>query len=313
MLEIRPTRPEDLAGLAGLFADRFGHGLPREDWEWKYRQIPGAARSLVAVEAGSVVAHAGAVAVPARWRHGEARAEGNIWMPVDFAGTTRRRGLRAAMVDLGRTLLDSLPGAGDAPWMFGFPSERHFELGTKAIGYVLMATVEPLAGVIPTVPPGSLADVAIETSDSCGDWAEAVWERCGGLGIRRSAAFLNWRYCARPRRYYRFYRMASGGEEGFAVFAFVPGEARAAEVWLPPAGRWLPSLLAVAADLRAAGFGAWRFWPGPGLASGLREELGLRPTGEVQLVGGRDRRGPGPDPLAARAGFPYAMGDYDMV
>lgn len=320
MLEIRPTRPEDLAGLAALFAERFGHSLPPAEWEWKYRQIPGEARSLVAVADGAVLAHAGALALPARWPSGE----GPLWQLTDFAGTTRRRGLRAALVDLGQSLLADLPREGDAPWIFGFPSERHFRLGERVFDYRPLVEIEPLAGELPSTPT---ALARIETGDSCGTWAEPVWEpawepvweQCGGLGIRRSAAFLNWRYYARPQRYYRFYRMFSEGPdemEGFAVFAFVSEEAWAAEVWLPPAGQWYPSMLAVAADLRAAGFRSWRFWPrspfAGGLDPGLQEALGLRPTGERRFVGCRGLPG-GPDPVAAAAGFPYAMGDYDLV
>lgn len=313
MPEIRPTRPEDLPALSALFADRFGHGLTPEEWQWKYRQIPGEGRSLVAVEAGTVLAHAGALALPSRRPGGEG-GEGPIWQLVDFAGTTRRGGLRAALVDLGRRLLADLPGEGDAPWIYGFPSERHFRLGERVFGYRPLTTIEPLAGEL----PDSVPTARIETGDSCGDWAEAVWERCGGLGVRRSAAFLNWRYYARPQRYYRFYRMFSDGNdagEGLAVFAFVGDEALAAEVWLPTAARseeWYPSLLAVAADLRAAGFRSWRFWPGPGLAPSLAAELGLRPAGERQFVGCRGRS-EGPDPVAAASGFPYSMGDYDLV
>lgn len=305
MLDIRPTQPADLPSLDALFADRFGHGLTPADWTWKYRQIPGAGRSLVAVEGGRVLAHAGALRLPARWKG----LEGGIWQMVDFAGTTRRRGLRAAMVELGGALMDPLPGAGDQPWIFGFPSERHERLGERALHYRPLQPIEPLSGELPA---GS-SDARMETGDSCGDWAEAVWEACGGLGMRRSAAFLNWRYYARPRRYYRFYRLSAGGCEGFAVFSFVAEEAWAAEVWLPPEGRWYPSLVAVAADLRAAGLRRWRFWPGPGLDPRLVGPLGLRPTGELQLIGSRGRLHSGVDHVAAAAGFPYAMGDYDLV
>jgi hypothetical protein len=304
MPEIRPTRPEDLPALSALFADRFGHGLTPEEWRWKYRQIPGEGRSLVAVEEGAILAHAGALALPARWPGGE----GRIWQLVDFAGTTRRRGLRAALVDLGKELLADLPGAGDAPWIYGFPSERHFRLGEKVFGYRPLTTVEPLAGELPDFASTDLISTArVEIGDSCGDWAETIWERCGGLGVRRSAAFLNWRYYARPQRYYRFYRMFSGAAEAFAVFAFVGGEALAAELWLP-AEEWYPSMLAVAADLRAAGFRSWRFWPG--LDPALAARLGLRSTGESQFIGCRGRQS---DPVLAAAGFPYSMGDYDLV
>jgi hypothetical protein len=300
LLEIRPTRPEDLPALGSLFEDRFGHGLAAAEHAWKYRRIPGEGRSLVAVEDGAVLAHAGALALPARWPGGE----GPIWQLVDFAGTTRRRGLRAALVDLGRTLLADLPRPGDAPWIYGFPSERHFRLGERVFGYRPLTEIEALAGALPGAPaPGTQLGIG----DSCLEWgaeAEAAWACCGGFGVRRSAAFLNWRYWARPQRYYRFYRMLSGDQQGFAVFAFLGEEAWAAEVWLPPAGRWYAPMLDVAADLRAAGFRAWRFWPGPGLRPDLAGELGLRPSGDRRFIGSRGQPVPG---------FPCSMGDYDLV
>jgi hypothetical protein len=252
-------------------------------------------------DGGEILAHAGALCLPAHLRGGGA----GLWQLVDFAGTPRRRGLRPALVELGRRLLADLPRPADAPWIFGFPSERHFRLGERVFGYRPLAVVEEVGGPLPGEP--APAGVQIETGDSCGPWAEAVWEACGVLGVRRSAAFLNWRYYARPQRYYRFYRMSSGAAEGLAVFAFVGEEAWAAELWLPPGGEWYPSLLAVGADLRSAGLRSWRFWPAGPLAA-----LDLSPTGERRFIGCRGRPG-GEDPAAAAAGFHYAMGDYDLV
>jgi hypothetical protein len=295
---LRPTLPEDVPALAAFFADRFGHPWAPEEWAWKYRALPGESRSLVAVDAsGDLLAHAGALRLPARWRGGDS----GIWTLVDFAGTTRRTGMRPALVDVGRFLLADLPRVGDAPWIFGFPSERHFRLGERVFGYRPLQILEELGGDIPDV-----AGSRIETGDSCGDWAEAVWEACNVLGVRRSAAFLNWRYYSRPHRYYRFYRLASGSREGLAVFAFVGEEAWAAELWLPSGGEWYAPMLAVAADLRAAGLRRWRFWPPP---PGLELEpvlasLGVRPTGERRFLGCRGE---------AEPGFFYAMGDYDLT
>lgn len=282
VMEIRPTQPEDLPSLSALFADRFGHSLEPDEWEWKYRHLPGEARSFVAVQDGEVVAHAGALCLPARWQGGDA----GIWQLVDFAGTTRRGGLRPALVDLGRALLHDLPREQDAPWIFGFPSERHFKLGQRVFGYHPLTEIEVLAGPIPEADP-----VSIEWSDSGGDWAGTIWERAGVLGVRRTDDFLRWRYWARPRRYYRFYRLT----EGFAVFAFVGDEAWAAELWLPTR----EDMLAVAADLRASGLRTWKLWSGPGL-----EGLGLTPEPERRFVGCRGL------PVG---GFTYSMGDHDLV
>jgi hypothetical protein len=275
---MRPTAPEDLPSLSRLFADRFGHALEPDEWEWKYRHLPGEARSFVAVQDGEVVAHAGALCLPARWQGGDA----GIWQLVDFAGTTRRGGLRPALVDLGRALLHDLPREQDAPWIFGFPSERHFKLGQRVFGYHPLAEFEVFSGPIPEGEPGP-----IESSDSGGDWASRIWEHAGVLGVRRTDDFLRWRYWARPRRYYRFYKLT----EGFAVFAFVGEEAWAAELWL--ASR--EDLLAIAADLRASGLRTWKFWSNPGLDLDLVER---------RFVGCRGR---------PAGGFTYSMGDHDVV
>jgi hypothetical protein len=308
MIELRPTRAEDLPALSALFAERFGHPLEPDEHDWKYRLIPGEARSRVAVDAGEVVAHAGALKLPARWR-GEDRG---IWQLVDFAGTTRRRGLRPALVELGRELLHDLPRDADVPFLFGFPSERHFRLGERVFGYRPLAAIPVLGGELPSAsaPP----DIALGTSDRDEGRAEPVWARCGVDGVRRSKSFLDWRYWARPRRYYRFYRLLSGAEEGLVVFAFVGEEAWAAEVWLPASGEWYPSMLAVAADLRATGLRAWRFWEPPlAWLRPLYEALGLRPTGERRFAGCRGRIGDPRDPIAAAAGFTFSLGDYDLV
>ncbi|HEV3458050.1 MAG TPA: YfhO family protein [Thermoanaerobaculia bacterium] len=287
-ITVRPTEEGDLPGLSALFAARFGHPLLAEEWTWKYRQLPGEARSLVAVDAGgAVLAHGGALRLAARWRGGE----GGIWQLVDFVGGSGGGSMLPSLVALGRQLLADLPREADAPWIFGFPSDRHFRLGERVFGYQPLAVLTPLAGLLPQGPPGGDAggarpaagafpaisaaagavaasgDAGSETGlwsgDSCGDWAEAIWERCAVLGVRRSAAFLNWRYWARPHRYYRFYRLRQRGAEGLAVFAFVGEEAWATELWLPAVGEWYSPMLAVAADLRAAGLRTWRFWPPP--------------------------------------------------
>jgi hypothetical protein len=135
---------------------------------------------------------------------------------------------------------------------------------------------------------------------------------------------LNWRYHARPERYYRFYRLRARGNagvpaadpEGLAVFAFVEREAQAAELWLPPPADWRPSLLAVASDLREMGMESWRFFPPPHAEQrALLESLGATQSGHENggYFLGCCGRAEGPDPVAAGRGFYYAMGDWDFI
>jgi hypothetical protein len=311
LITVRPTAAGDLAVLGALFESRFGHPLTVEEWTWKYRQLPGRARSMVAVDgSGAVLAHAGALRLAARWRGGE----GGIWQLVDFAGSAGGGGLRPPLVELGRQLLADLPGEGDAPWIFGFPSDRHFRLGQRVFGYRPVTALAQLAGPLPEVREPPAADRGeLWSGDRCDDWAEAVWERCAVRGVRRSAAFLNWRYWARPHRYYRCYRLRQAGGEGLAVFAFVGDEAWAAELWLPPPGEWYAPMLAIAADLRAVGMRSWRFWPPPdGAAGSLLSRLGVQAGGEPRFVGCRGAAHGATDPAADAGGFYYAMGDHDL-
>lgn len=329
-VEIQPAVEADLPGLAALFVERFGHPWSPDEWTWKYRALPGASRSWVACRGERVLAHAGALRLEARLPSGERRG---IWQLTDWMGSVEAAGLRPPLVVLGRRLLADLPGSDDAPWIFGFPSERHLALGERAFGYRPLPPVQPLGGELAPVAEAAAAgegspEPAIrEVSDRCGDWAEAAWAACEVPSVRRSAAFLNWRYHARPGRYYRVYRLApahGAGPDGLAVFAFVANLARGAELWLPPspAGgaeaqreRWAPALRAVARDLLAAGLESWQLWPPPagsGLAP-LLDELGLRPAGAPVTMGCRGRGGALDGPSPADPSFHYSMGDYDAV
>lgn len=328
-VEVRPVTEEDLPGLAALFEERFGHPWSPAEWTWKYRALPGEARSWVAVRGARVLAHAGALRLEARPPSDE---RGTIWQLTDWMGSVEAGGLRPPLVLLGRRLLADLPGPDDAPWIFGFPSDRHMALGERTFGYLPLPPVQPLGGDLARAvevderEAGSAETVPREVTDRCGDWAEAAWSACGVPSVRRSVAFLNWRYHARPGRYYRVYRIApadGAGPDGLAVFAFVASLARGAELWLPPAPsgageareRWAPALRAVARDLLAAGLESWQLWPPPadsGLAP-LLDDLGLRPTGAPVTMGCRGRGGAVDGPSPADPRFHYSMGDYDAV
>jgi hypothetical protein len=309
-LVVRQAAAEDLAGILRLHAGRFGAAVDAELWRWKYERLPGLSRSVVAVVEGSaVVAHAGALGLEAR----SPKAEGLLWQLVDFVGTAHGGTLRSAMVEAGRALLAGIPRAQDLPWVFGFPGERHFQLGERSFGYRPVRRIPYLEGTIPERDDGS--EVGI--SDSCDAWAEAAWEACAVSGVCRTTAFLNWRYHGRPDRYYRFYRLSSpsAAADGLLVFGFDGDVASAAEVWLPPGGEWRAGVLAVGQDLRRTGMRRWRFWaPAVAETAGLLRELGVAPSGADLFLGcGAGAAGSDSDPVAEAASIHYSIGDYDCT
>ena len=307
MIEIRAPHSGDVAGLAALYRAAFGYEPPEGFWSWKYGAVPGESRQRIALSGGVVVAHAGALGLPARWAHGD----GIAWQLVDFMGSTAGGGLRSAMVDAGRDLLADLPRAGDVPFVFGFPSSRHFRLGARAFGYRPWREIPIYRGALPA-EESTPGDVEVEVTEQAGAWSSTVWERLRLTGVCRSQAFLDWRYYARPGRYYRFYRLRRRDTEGFAVFGYAGEEASAAELWLPEGGDGADLLAAAAADLRGLGMRNWAFWPPDALHAALVERVGARAAGETVFAGCRGRPGEAhPETLAGD--FTLAMGDYDLV
>lgn len=314
-VQLRPATGGDLPALSGLFAQGFGRPLGAAEWEWKYHQVPGEARSVVAVTpGGELMAHAGALALPARWAGRGRLEEGSAWQLCDFVG--RRASLRAPLVAAGRALLEGLPRSGDLPWIYGFPSARHLALGERTFGYRPLPWIEVWEGELAAVPSPAIPPPLV-VGDRPAAGVESAWARCGGQGVRRTPAFLAWRYTARPERYYRFYSLGPDGADGLVVVAFAGEVAQLAEVWLPPGLDGEEVLRAVAADLRALGLLRWRSWP---LAHGNQwlPALGLRPSGEQVPLGCRPRGAGSAGEqveriVAAAAGLYYPMGDHDLV
>jgi hypothetical protein len=304
MIEIIEGSPELLPALNDLFVDRFGHELQEAEWRWKYSSVPGRSRSLVGLGPdGRVLAHAGAIGLEADWSGGRAI----LWQAVDWAGRSGG-GLRPPLLQVGRRLLAQTPGPDDVPWIYGFPSERHFRLGLKVFGYRAAGEIVPWTGDLPEGGKG----LSPEIVPTCDTWAETAWAACRGTGIRRTAHFLNWRYHARPERYYRLYRVPGPGIFGLIVAAFVGEDARLTEVWLPEPIDVVAALTGIANDLRSAGLSRWSVWPAPRLDPALLARLGLVPGAETRVLACRAQHHR-PDCRPGAASLDYAMGDYDAA
>ena len=257
---------------------------------------------------GESLAHAGALCLPGRWRGGEA----GVWQPWTSPATPGARG--CALPGGARAApADGLPRPADAPWIFGFPSERHFRLGQRVFGYRPLAGVEELGGDIPEGSAIRRAAADIETSDP------AV------PGPRRSGR------PAAPRR------PPVRGVPQLARITPVPG-ATTASTGSPPAPpkgspfspswgrrrgrRSCGSLRGGSGTLRCSpwprtsgrpGSGRWRFWPPPAASGWRAPDIPRAPAhgrAEVHRVPRPGGRG-GPGGGGCR--LPLRHGRYDLV
>jgi hypothetical protein len=160
------------------------------------------------------------------------------------------------------------------PFGFGFPSPRALLVGERLLGYRAHFPIREIAYPVPARarrPPGAVVSESVDESyDPLWDAARARLR----TGLVRDRRRLNWRYHARPDRYYRFVtvRGANGvgalgvlsvvGETAFVVDAVVTGSSDS-------------GLLLEALEGEAAAMGARQvvFWETPG---GALAELARR-------------------------------------
>ncbi|MGH9400282.1 MAG: hypothetical protein ACRD00_07920, partial [Thermoanaerobaculia bacterium] len=153
------------------------------------------------------------------------------------------------------------------PFCFGFPNDR-----ALAVSHRFAGTVSLLPIVERRVPCENLtpAPAGFLFGDSVGEPFDALWrEACADLPAAavRDRLRANWRFHARPTRYYRMlWRESAGAMDSWAALSVVGENAIVADyLGRRPRGADLPGLFAAAAA-EALRLGARRltFWETPG-------------------------------------------------
>jgi hypothetical protein len=263
---VRPAAARDSAAVCDLFMRVFGREMTQAEWRWKYPNDPDGWAAVVAEESGRLIGHFGA------WpfRALIAGREVTIHSLVDVATLPEARGLggrRPVLMQMAETLFDILRPTG-TPFGFGFPSPRHLEIGRRLIGYREHFPVREIQFELPAAHepvPGAVS------ADSAPPAFEGLWEASRALlsagALLRDRRRANWRYHARPDRYYRMVTLpGDAGGAGWVVLN-VTGERALVMDYLvrPPAAASFPPLFDAAA-VEAAALGARRlvFWEPPG-------------------------------------------------
>jgi hypothetical protein len=267
--EIRDATASDAPGIRRLFERVFGHPLTDAQWRWKFEQNPDGWRATVGVLDGEVVGHY------AGWGarflvDGAVRllySVGDVATDPSVRVLGGRRGVYREMTEAFYAGI-----AREVPFCYGFPNARALRVSERIVGSRTLFPIEVVSAPVTELgaPP---ADT--EAGDSVGEAFDALWGAASGFldeAAVRDRARVNWRFHARPDRYYRMvWRREGGAMTGWIALSIVGETATVADyLSLERDGSDLPPLFAAAAE-EARRLGARRlaFWvprAGPGLA-----------------------------------------------
>jgi predicted N-acetyltransferase YhbS len=264
--EVRVATEADVPGIRRLFEKVFGSPLPEEEWRWKFAQNPDGWHSVVGLAGGEIIGHyAGwALGVIVDGQPRVAYSVGDVATDPAVRGLGGRRGVYREMIE---AFYADVEGRG-AAFCYGFPNARAKVISERIVGtrtYAPVRVVRTDAAAFPPPPPDSAGgDFVDETYDP-------LWEaarRGASQALLRDRARVNWRFHARPSRYYRMVWRSQAGEMlcWAALSAVAEGTATVVDyVGREPDGSDLPPLFAAAAaQARSLGARHLAFWESPG-------------------------------------------------
>ena len=262
--EIRDARAADAPGIRRLFETVFQSELPEAEWRWKFEQNPDGWYGVVAVLDGRIVGNYAGWAMRFQL-DGEPRllySVGDVATEPSVRGLGGRRGVYREMTDAFYARVGR-----DVPFCFGFPNARALRVSERIVG---SRTLMPIG--VRKVPVDAFGPPPpdAESGEFVDEGFDPLWEAARrGLrfGAVRDRLRVNWRFHARPTRWYRMVWRRRGRElTAWAVLSVVGEEATVADyLGRDPDGADLPPLFAAAAD-EARRLGARRlvFWETPG-------------------------------------------------
>jgi hypothetical protein len=200
-IAVRPASPADRPALLALFRTSFGSDASAEDWTWKYDRCPHAAVSVGAFDSsGAALGFFGGLGT--RYRGSGGDLGGVSAVDVMTAPSTRALGRRTLFQNVAAEFFER-NGAAGAPFVLGFPNERHRLAGERTLDYI---SVEPAAEwTRPVARPasaerlhsGRLRHVRGASVSAAHDALAEIVHARPGWRTDRSRPTLSWRF-ARP-------------------------------------------------------------------------------------------------------------------
>jgi predicted N-acetyltransferase YhbS len=262
-LVIREARAADAPGIRALFSRTFGAELPEGEWRWKFPDDPDGWFGIVAEQSGEIVGHY------AGWgmRFLLDGRETLLYSVGDVATDPRARGMgRGAYRAMAGAFYEKVAGKG-VPFCFGFPNARALAISHRLVGSRTLFPIREIAVPIDAFPPAPADARAGDFVDASFD---SLWDaaRVGiSYGAVRDRLRANWRFHARPSRYYRMVWMGEpAAMRAWAVLSVTGEKAVVADYLAAPSDEPGLSSLFAAAAAEAARLGAREvvFWETPG-------------------------------------------------
>ncbi len=295
---IREYREDDEKMVLDLWKLAFGKELSRDLWRWKYVDNPLGSVIYLCLDQGGgpAVVMYGGVPYPARCSGRDVVFVQlmDIMSHPDY----RKTGL---FVKSAHAYYDHFGDGTDCPFVYGFPGQYHFDIGSKYLSYVrldsgmayLEASAEKLAGSAGRL--GGLLGGKVDAIQAVDARFDDLWERYSHLyplSAVRNREFLQWRFMDHPSKTYRVFTLGrpfTGTLGGYAVLAAEGATARIVDIFTGDNPMEIKSLLGgVGRQLLESGTTRVCTWlPGNhfitegSLAAGFErvpEPLGLIPT-----------------------------------
>lgn len=254
----------DAPGIRVLLRRAFGTEMTAEEWYWKYAGNPDGWLGVVAVSGGEIVGNYSGSGT--RFVLGGQERLAYAIGDVSTDPKVRRLGRRGVFGEMAEAFYCEVARRG-LPFCFGFPNDRALAVSHRFAGTVsLRPIVERRVPCESLAPPPS----GFAFGDCAGEAFDALWRFARAIlpaAAVRDRARANWRFHARPARYYRMlWRESAGAMTCWAALSVVGEKAIVADyLGCAADGADLPALFAAAAA-EAGRLGARRlvFWEPPG-------------------------------------------------
>jgi predicted N-acetyltransferase YhbS len=262
---IREATPADAPGVRRLFRRVFERELTAEEWSWKFEENPDGWYGVVALVGDEIVGnYAGwGTQLVLDGRPALCYSVGDVATDPSVRGIGGRRGIYRSMTE---AFYEEVRSRG-IPFCYGFPNPRALAISNAIAGTRTLFPIReihvPCAAFSAPPPDAGAGDFVGESFDALREAALRVTTH----GAVRDRARANWRFHARPARWYRMVWSEAGGEAlGWAVLS-VSGETALVADFLgrEADGSDLPALFAAAAaEATRLGASGLVFWETPG-------------------------------------------------